>query len=69
VTAALDALARLDDGLPVSATDRRLLAVFEEHCRWGQPIPCLICGARTGGPECGTCTADHDRAVARTADQ
>ncbi len=65
--AAQDALARLDDGLPVSDTDRRLLAVFEEHCQWGQR-PCLVCGAAFGGPECGTCTVDHDLAVARGLD-
>jgi hypothetical protein len=65
----LEALARLDDGLPVSDADRRLLPGFDEHCQWGQTIPCLICGAKAGGPECGTCTASHDRAVARAADQ
>ena len=65
--AARDALARLDDDLPVSATDRRLLDLFEAHRQWGQR-PCLVCGAPFGGPECGTCTADHDRAVERAGD-
>lgn len=68
MTAALDVLARLDDGLPISTADRNVLDVFDEHCRWGAQRFCLICGVEGQGPECDTCTARHDQAVERSGD-
>lgn len=68
MSAATDALARLDDGLQTSSADRRMLAVFDQHCRWEAQDFCLICGTEGQGPECDSCTALHDQAVARAGD-
>jgi hypothetical protein len=55
MTTALDALNRLDDGLPITTADRTLAEVFDEHCRWGAQRFCLICGLEGQGPECDSC--------------
>jgi hypothetical protein len=67
MTAALDALSRLDDGLPVATADRDMLAVFDAHCRWGAK-PCLICGAE-GGPECLSCVIAAEIEAKRSEDR
>jgi hypothetical protein len=53
-TSAQDVLSRIDDGLPVTPADRRMLDLFDAHLQWGQR-PCLVCGAEAGGPECTLC--------------
>lgn len=72
MTAALEALTRLDDGLELPG-DRELAEIFERHCRQEAFVPPpitpagLVCDG-PDGPECGTCTVGHDLAVARSAD-
>jgi hypothetical protein len=68
-TLAAQALDRLDDGLPISTADRRVLAVFDEHCRWGAQRFCLICGAEGQGSECDRCVIAAEVEAKRTADQ
>lgn len=65
MTAALDALARIDDGFAL-AGDRDLAALFDRHCQW-DARPCLICGDH-GGPECTACLIAHDELMRRTED-
>lgn len=66
MTAPADALARIDDGIPLPA-DRALAELFDRHLRW-DARPCLVCGAEFGGPECVTCVIAHDQAVERSVD-
>jgi hypothetical protein len=69
MTAALDALARLDFDT-VLPEDAAVLEVFERHCQrhaFEPPVYCLICGA-PDGPECDRCTAAHDFTITRLAD-
>jgi len=75
---ALNLIADLDDGLPVSPADLALLEIAEQHAsdRWyridrqveqWQADRCVICGG-PDGPECAGCTADWDKAVERAGD-
>jgi hypothetical protein len=64
VTAALGAIAHLDDAPALSPEDLAALAVFDRHVRWDAGL-CVVCGKPGGGPECGSCTADHDKAIDR----
>lgn len=66
MTAAVDALARIDDGVALPGDDA-LAEVFDRHCQWGAQTFCLICGT-PGGRECDTCTAAHDYLVERSRD-
>ncbi|WP_433731127.1 hypothetical protein ACQP2Y_21885 [Actinoplanes sp. CA-051413] len=66
MTAATDALARLDDG-DTHPGDHTLADIFDRHCQWGAR-PCLICGAE-GGPECLSCVIAAEVEAKRTADQ
>ena len=76
-TEALDAIARLDDGI-ASPADRELAEIFDRHAsdRWAAmdvqldrhaADVCVICG-KPGGPECSSCTADWDQRIARSVD-
>ncbi|GAA0495195.1 hypothetical protein Ade02nite_19070 [Paractinoplanes deccanensis] len=75
MSATLDALARIDDGI----TDREPADVFRRHSvdPWAAMETrldeqaadrCVICGEYGDGPECWTCTADWDRGIARSCD-
>lgn len=67
MTAALDALARLDDGLPLPGDDV-LLAVFDRHCQWGAftaPEPLCQHGQTA---DCNSCFLDHDDLMRRAED-
>lgn len=73
-----DAINRLDDGTATPA-DREAADVFDRHASaywhrvntqvdgW-QADRCVICGVDGEGQECGSCTADRDYMVARSAD-
>ena len=67
MTTALDAVARLDFDT-VLPEDAAMLAVFEQHCRIGQPAFCLVCGHEGQGSECDSCYAAHDKAIDRAGD-
>ncbi len=64
LSAASDALARLDDGV-ARPGDRVLAGVLDVHCRPSRF--CLICG-EPGAWECVTCHNDAEREIARSAD-
>lgn len=65
LTASLDALARLDDGV-LSPRDRAVIEVFDRHLQWKARL-CLICD-EPGGPECVRCLLDHDAKMRRAED-
>jgi hypothetical protein len=67
MTAATDALCRLDDGNPLPG-DRTLAAIFDRHCAWDAfvwPEPLCRHGNTT---DCNSCFLDHDKAVDRSGD-
>jgi hypothetical protein len=66
MTAAMNALSRLDDGISQPG-DRTLADIFDRHCRWGSR-PCLICGAE-GGPECLSCVIAAEVEAKRSEDR
>lgn len=67
MTAALDAVARLDAGTTLPG-DTVLADRLDVHCqRQAFVWPCLICG-RPGGPECTSCTAAWDKHLERLGD-
>jgi hypothetical protein len=66
VTAALDALARLDDGAPLPG-DRALADLFDLDCQQAAK-PCLICG-NPGGPECLGCVIAAEVEAKRAEDR
>jgi hypothetical protein len=68
MTAAVDALSRLDDGVALPG-DRTLAEIFDRHCRWGAQKVCLICGFEGQGSECDLCVIADEVEAKRTADQ
>lgn len=77
MTAALDAIARLDDGAAL-AGDRELADAYdwassvylyraEQRLERFRADRCVICDG-PDGPECDSCTAGHDHAVSRSGD-
>lgn len=77
------ALARIDDGTERPG-DRRLAAAYEDYLQHEWLViadrehatreaaelaqACTVCVPGGGGPECDSCYAGHDYAVARSAD-
>ncbi len=66
---AADVLARVDDGLPVTADQRVLLAVFERHCQEQAFIPPPALCVHGNDEDCGSCFLDHDYLMRRAEDQ
>jgi hypothetical protein len=68
VTAALDALARLDDGTPLPG-DAALAAVFERHCQWEAFVPPEPLCRHGNTADCNPCFLDWDDLMRRVEDQ
>jgi hypothetical protein len=68
MTAAVDALSRLDDGVALPG-DRTLAEIFDQHCRWGAQKVCLICGAEGQGAECDGCVIAAEIEAKRSEDR
>lgn len=66
MTAALDALARLDFDT-VLPEDAAVLAVFERHCQLGAFEPPVDCRHGVTG-DCNSCFLDYDQALRRAED-
>lgn len=68
MTAALDALSRLDDGLPISTADRDMLALFDQHCAWEAFVPPEPLCRHGNTTDCNSCFLDHDDLMRRAED-
>jgi len=78
-TEALDAISRIDDGVPLPGDDV-IAGIFDRHSsdRWARmnlqldewaADRCVICGVTGDGPECGACSADWDAQMKRLCDR
>jgi hypothetical protein len=66
---ALKALARLDDGLPISTADQHVLAVFDAHTQWEAFVPPEPLCRHGNTADCNSCFLDHDDLMRRAEDQ
>lgn len=68
MTAALDALARLDDGVPLPG-DRTLADLFDQHIQWDAFVPPAPFCRHGNTADCNSCFLDHDDLMRRADDQ
>lgn len=67
MTAALDALARFDDGVSLPG-DRTLADLFDQHIQWDSFVPPAPLCRHGSSADCNSCFLDHDDLMRRADD-